>query len=272
MTLQELGRALVESGEIQRQVGREAEMYSVALLSSVTINGTPAARIAGSGTLYQHSGSLYVLTARHVWDEVLRKSDRVGFSLREEHIHEFYIDTKRIVPIGLDWDPHCLEWGPDIVFLRIPNEEAGSLKAFRVFYAETGRMPTQDCFDVWALIGAPEASSLYHADHLSFDINAFIVNQGIPFDHGGFDYLDFRIPVNVLGENMSSFGGLSGCGIWRICAFPADNAHGFESISTLCGVAFYQSEIIDGERSIRCHGPASLSKALSLLPPEQGLG
>lgn len=266
MTLEELRHALVESEALQKQVGREAEMFSVALLSSITISGIRAAKIAGSGTLYQHADSLYVLTARHVWDEVLRKSDLVGFSLREQVVHEAYIETNRIVPIGFDRPNEWGEWGPDVVFLRIPNEEAGALKAFRVFYSETPRVPTKDHLEIWALVGAPDAYSIYQTDHLLFDITAFIVSEGTPSNRGDFDYLDFRIPVNLLGEDKNSFGGLSGGGAWRIRVFTADNASGFEAEATLFGVAFHQSQIVDGERSIRCHGPKSLARALSLLP------
>jgi hypothetical protein len=101
---------------------------------------------------------------------------------------------------------------------------------------------------------------------LLFDITAFIVSEGTSSNRGDFDYLDFRIPVNLLGEDRNSFGGLSGGGVWRIWVFTADNARGFEAEATLFGVAFHQSQIVDGERSIRCHGPKSLARALSLLP------
>jgi hypothetical protein len=106
---------------------------------------------------------------------------------------------------------------------------------------------------------------------LLFDITAFIVSEGTSSYRGDFDYLDFRIPVNLLGEDRNSFGGLSGGGVWRIWVFTADNARGFEAEATPFGVAFHQSQIVDGERSIRCHGPKSLARALSPCYRSQGL-
>jgi hypothetical protein len=110
------------------------------------------------------------LTACHVWEEELRKAEeeelrkaeKVGLTLREGDVHQLYIDINTIVATGLpepnEWNP----WGPDLVFLRIPPEHVGSLKAFRVFYATpktSPQIPTAEYIQMWALIGAPAARS-----------------------------------------------------------------------------------------------------------------
>lgn len=269
MNINELSVALQQSDEMRETIGRSAEMFGLALMAGSEKAGIVDARLAGSGTLYEHNGSYYVLTARHVWEVELRNAEKVGLTLREGDVHQLYIDTRTIVATGLpqpnEWNP----WGPDLVFLRIPPEHVGALKAFRVFYAApntTPQIPTREYIEMWALLGAPAAFSTRTTTHLEFQITCFFVGpHGPAIMHAGHDYQEYQIPLDLLNGH-TSFGGLSGGGLWRIDAFVSPSTGRPEAIATLFGVAFYETEVVDGNRTIRCHGPQSIASALSLLP------
>ena len=100
-------------------------------------------QLAGSGTLVQVGDSLYVLTAAHVWEEVLKSASKIGTTLPEDLNHRFLMDIDPIVPVGAPKLPKWTEWGPDIIFLRIPPECVGAIKPFRVFYNLSFKGPFQ---------------------------------------------------------------------------------------------------------------------------------
>jgi hypothetical protein len=269
MNINELSAALQESEDMRETIGRSAEMFGVALLAGREKAGMVDVRLVGSGTLYEHHGTYYVLTARHVWEEELRKADMLWFSLRESDVHQHYVDIKTIVATGPPapeaWNP----WGPDLVFLRIPPEQVGALKAFRVFYVmpeNVAEAPTNEFIRNWALFGAPAAFSKQKQTHLEFEINIlFVKEHGPAIMRAGYDYHEYELPLDVL-EGHTSFGGLSGGGLWRIDSFVSPSTGRPDSIATLFGVIFYETEIVNGNRTIRCHGPQSIASALSLLP------
>src|SRR5579859_1056641 len=78
MDINELSAALSESEDMRETIGRSADMFGVALLAGREKAGIVDVRLVGSGTLYEHHGSYYVLTARHVWEAELRNAKRWG--------------------------------------------------------------------------------------------------------------------------------------------------------------------------------------------------
>lgn len=55
-----------------------------------------------------------------------------------------------------------------------------------------------------------------------------------------------------------SFGGVSGGGLWEIkLSMTSSKEISWDEKRYFRGVAFWQSEVSDGYRMIRCHGPKS---------------
>lgn len=113
---------------------RETYASTVALFAVTGHEQAESLQLAGSGILVQIGSSSYILTAAHVWEEVLKSAAKIGVTLPEGLNHRFLMDIDTIVPAGPLKPPAWTEWGPDIVFLRIPAEHVGAIKPFRVFY------------------------------------------------------------------------------------------------------------------------------------------
>ena len=57
----------------------------------------------------------------------------------------------------------------------------------------------------------------------------------------------------------SSFGGVSGGGLWEVgLSMEKSRAISWDGRRRFRGVVFWQSAISDGRRVIRCHGPQSI--------------
>src|SRR6266566_7464835 len=143
MTIKEIETALRESAELRDSILHETYASTVALLAVTDHEQVGSLQLAGSGTLVQVGDSLYVLTAAHVWEEVLKSASKIGITLPEDLNHRFLMDIDTIVPVGAPKLPKWTEWGPDIIFLRIPPECVVAIKPFRVFYNLSIKGPFQ---------------------------------------------------------------------------------------------------------------------------------
>jgi hypothetical protein len=95
---------------LRERIVRHLGTFTVALLA---ISDEPARlELAGTGTLMVIEGEHYVLTARHVWDEMLQNADQVGITLRPEINHRYMIPSRDFAPVGLPRPPQWNEWGP----------------------------------------------------------------------------------------------------------------------------------------------------------------
>jgi hypothetical protein len=80
------------------------------------------------------------------------------------------------------------------------------------------------------------------------------------WSEGAFDYLELSVLYTDDSSLPSSFGGVSGAGVWQVGLVDFSGvAIGLES-PILSGLAFYQTDIIENERSIICHGRVSIYK------------
>jgi hypothetical protein len=151
---------------------RAIGMYSVALFAVKGAGESEVLTLAGSGTLVQISGVHYILTARHVWEEVLKTADKLGVTLRENVDHSHLIDVSAIVPIGPESIHPWTENGPDIVLLRIPEDYVGAIKAFKVFYnLSIGEpsAPQTSHLETWFVIGVPGCTGTFTPKHASIE-------------------------------------------------------------------------------------------------------
>ncbi len=133
-SLNEIERLLRdETSGLAEKITRNLGDFTVALIA---IYNGPNERLAlaGTGTLLAIGGSHFILTARHVWDEVLSTADHVGVTLKPEITHRYSIARPQLTFFGLPKPAAWNEWGPDLALLRIPAESVGAIGAYRSFW------------------------------------------------------------------------------------------------------------------------------------------
>jgi hypothetical protein len=213
-----------------------------------------------------------ILTAQHVV-ELLEKSKQVGLvlagSAAQPHKILLNMDHCGRVVFGPRGQP--LE-GPDLAFLMLPPDTAGTLKAKKTFYNLTLRRermldrpePLGDGF--WVLSGFGGEWTDDAATQQGFGrIKVFKGMHGIgkvAAEHvrGAFDYLLYGALYNELYEGPNSYGGFSGGALWHVLMAP----NGKEVAERLLsGVAFYESGEQAGAggevtNEITCHGRRSV--------------
>jgi hypothetical protein len=72
-----------------------------------------------------------------------------------------------------------------------------------------------------------------------------------------YDYLEFPVRYNESIDVPESFGGCSGGGLWQVRLILKDGTITHER-PILSGVAFYQTDLVDNQRTILCHGRVSI--------------
>jgi hypothetical protein len=239
-------------------------MYTVALFALSASPQGDILTLAGTGTLVADGTAHYILTAAHVWHEVLKQADKLGISLRENVDHRCLMDIATIVPSGPAKAHSWNEWGPDLIFLRIPEVRVGEIEAFRVFYGlGTGKqVPLKgEHIQTYLLVGTPHVLGTFEQNHAGVHIMGFWVGLPTYHTHEGLDYFDARASFPP-PSNAKSFGGVSGGGLWKVQIYGEASSDKIASRATLEGVAFYEVNVADGTGTIRCHGPESIRLAL----------
>lgn len=268
MTLDELDAKTPEATVEWNRIARDNWIYTVTLFA---LSHTPEGdllSLGGTGTLVSYGDAHYILTAAHVWHEVLKKADKVGITLREVYDHTCLMEPQTLVVSELPKPSGWTEWGPDLMFLRIPATRVGEINAFRVFYNLAMQGTPEhggECTEAHLLIGTPKALGTFdRPNHASVQVTPFWVSVPVAHTHAGLDFLDVhaRLPPP---STVDSFGGVSGGGLWKVRVY-SDLATGkLESTATLEGVAFYAFDVQGGAGMVRCHGLESVSVAMSRL-------
>lgn len=258
--LAELEAAMRTDSDLRESIGRSIGTSSVALLALLQNRGSHQLELAGSGTLVVLKGVYYILTAAHVWEEVLKSALRLGVTMTDNIDHKLWIDINFVIPTLCKQDgPTWTEWGPDLALLRIPPEYVGGIEAFHVFedVATPGKPLNAACLESWMLTGAPKELGTFSALHADLQIRSTFVS---PRYHrcGEHDYFDVLMDTTA-SDTPESFGGVSGGGLWRIMAYISPTTGKIDWSQRLKGVAFYEFPLKDGARVLRCHGPSSLS-------------
>lgn len=253
-----------ESSGLQDRIARDLGNFTVALFGVFESTNGERLQLAGTGTLVSVGGSHYILTARHVWEEILEKARAVGITLKENADHQYLMGTKEIVPFGPPKPSAWNEWGPDLAFLRVPHERVGDIEVYRAFYNLT--KPRQSTVDVdhietRVLMGTPEALGKFTQTHADLQINGLFAQvEPRKETREDFDYLDFDVDVSFPGL-PNHFGGVSGGGLWKVLVHCSASKSEIEWLRILEGVAFHQSALANNQRIIRCHGPQSIQAA-----------
>ncbi len=258
--LDELPQQVCEG--IVRDIGN----FAVAIFGISKIRNIETLTFCGSGTLVSSGKDYYVLTAAHVWTKKIHSSEQMALTLLEGGFHSFRIDTRAVVVDAILGPGEPEEWGPDFCFLRIPDTLVGTIKVYRSFYNLDKRrnVALGSVVDVrngpWVLMGSPEELGKFTNQQAEFEFPGWFSNVQQVHHRGNLDYLDVGVNTSLPGI-PSSFGGVSGAGLWQVPITRSATTGEFSWVSrdvSLEGVAFYQSPVAEGRRIIRCHGRHSI--------------
>lgn len=257
--LAEIEAMLRGSGDLRQRIVRSLGSSTVALFAVSRSGGSDLLKLAGTGTLAVVGNSYGILTAAHVWEDVLKSAVKLGITLTDKINHKCLMDVAAVVPtIMKDKAAGWNEWGPDIAFLRIPSEFVGGIKAFQVF-ENLSALPKPlgvDCLDGWVAMGTPEELGNFTQTHAEVQISGDFVDPRSQ-SRGAHDYYDFEVDTQRAGM-PKSFGGFSGGGLWRVLVYFSPLTGKVDWAQRLKGVIFWQFPIVEGRRMIRCHGSKSI--------------
>jgi hypothetical protein len=243
----------------QFEVANQIRNYSVALFA---VRNKPIEQeLAGSGTLVKIDDAHYILTAQHVWDYMQRFDGLVVTLHADRHetvnsIGKHLFQPTTVVAL-------TPELGPDICFLRIPISSVGGIAAVKSFYnlstrkSEALSSKVDEAAGPWMLSGVPAKLGSFSPQHANFQhTGIFFPAVSRVFEVGDDDY------VEVLKDNSTSIlpaslGGMSGGGLWQL--FEGESK---ELRAVLEGVAFYQLDVSQTGRLIRCHGRRTIYRRM----------
>lgn len=257
--IEEIANILRYDESLQNRIVRSLGNFTVALLA---VSDYPEQlKLAGTGTLVMIDGAHYILTARHVWEEVLVHADHVGITLKADITHRHGIPSREFVATGLPKPCSWSEWGPDLVLLRIPAGRVGVISVYRSFWNLSGMVTVNSTvIEVLVLMGTPAELGKITDTHAELQITGMFLGPENVQHVGGFDYLDYEIERKA--GLPKHFGGVSGGGVWRVWLFCSPENNEIDWKFNFHGVAFYQLGIGENPTTIRCHGPESVKAIL----------
>jgi hypothetical protein len=247
-----------------------ASLKNYVVAFSVVIPERPRSRLRmiGSGTLVEFEGAHYIMTAAHVW-HATSVADQIALALTD-HQSTFTIPRGSLL-VKVLWSGELTEWGPDMALMKIPSSFIPTISAHKSFLNFALRKenfqtapPTIEN-GLWAVTGmVGEFSEIQdHPETRRLEAHvhgeAFFSVVQDTHEHGGFDFFDLGADLRLTGV-PSSFGGISGGGLWEIKLSRSASTKEirWDQKRYLCGVAYWQSEGSTNRRVIRCHGPKSI--------------
>jgi hypothetical protein len=254
---------LLRDGDLMSRIVRSLGSSTVALFTINYEHGNERLKFAGTGTLAVGGEYHGILTAAHVWD-VLKSAPKIAITRTDKINHRWPIDIEIIFPTALKGTTKWNEFGPDLSFLRIPEELVGAIEAFQVF--EHLQQPPQTLsvksLECWVAIGSPEELGTFTETNASLEINGSLVApRYVP---GTPDYYEFEVDTSGQGIPYS-YSGFSGGGLWRVHLYSSPSTGKVDWVQRLKGVVFWQFPAVNGRRIIRCHGHESISSLIKTM-------
>lgn len=248
---------------LRERVIRNLGDFTVALLAIYNGSNERLA-LAGTGTLLVTEKAHFILTARHVWDEALSEADQIGLTLKPERDHKYGVSRDEFVVFGLPRPAEWNEWGPDLALLRIPAESVGTIGAYKSYRNVQGRLDINaEVLEVTVLMGTPAELGEFTDTHAEMQITGMFLGPEKVQEQDGFDYLDYEMDLSY-PELPRNFGGVSGGGVWRVFLYCSQDGE-IDWKVQLHGTAYYQLPIVENHRTVRCHGPKSITAVLNTI-------
>lgn len=219
-------------------------------------------QLIGSGTFVSIGNCYGILTVWHVVD-LINEPCEIGFTLIEG-VHRPTID-RQLIDIVTIAKPRRLGKGPDLAFINIPSEKAAEIEPYKNFYdlavdrdEMLSKPPRRDA-SVWFVCGIPDELTTDDEAEAGFlQMNSFHGLCGAGganrvYRRCGYDYVDSVVEYTDDSILPSTFGGISGGGLWQVTytGGPPDIQ---PDRYLLAGIPFAQTPIEGNLRSIVCHG------------------
>jgi hypothetical protein len=257
--------------EVVEEAGRAISDFALGFVALQEDEADVRAGLGGSGTLVLVDGSYGILTAHHVLQH-LAEAPEIGLILPtrfEPNLHRVVLRreaVRRLMVARGDRDSE----GPDLGVLLLSQVDAATLRTWKTFYnLALHRQPVLGnpaAIDegLWLMCGfAGELTEQHGPDRGYARVMVFRGQCGAgwvekAYSVGDFDYFDFEARYGGVDEPPRTFAGFSGAGLWqaKLTRTPEGALRAQQPI--LSGVAFYESCLAEGRRTIKCHGRRSV--------------
>lgn len=230
-------------------------------------------KLQGSGTFIRVGDLFGILTAFHVAEE-LKKGFAIGLNIYSDENGQSYNILRENIVI-FDIANHVEnKYGPDISFLRLPNESIGILKANKSFYDLSlhhinyqtfiENINNHKHYASWGVLGelnSNEPPERGFENVIGLHQYCMLSTLKEYLTRGDHDYLELDIDYTFVSPKFpKTLRGVSGGGIWMI-DFNTDNENNEINLSNYfyCGISFFETKITeDNHRSIRGHSWKSI--------------
>ena len=200
-------------------------------LKSYTVSLHFDNKLLGSGTLVKCNGRYGILTARHVLSrqtppiEIRPTFDESFIIPVENKAHWFSLPFGLLEEIVIA-EPKSDEFGPDLTFIEIKiSEKLGTLKAKRAFWDIGVRSEEKitQCLSgkgITMFFGSPDEINYTEKSAEEIRIDSFCLgvlgslSSTKVFERGDYDYFEQEANYREGIDLPSSFGGMSGGGLW----------------------------------------------------------
>ncbi len=249
------------------EIVQDLAAYSIGFLRVENTPRGPDASLLGSGTLVAVGNIRAILTAHHVV-RILPRIGRIGLILSST-AQQYTVDTQGLTFLEIDRGTDDSA-GPDLGAIILSSSIAAAIGAKKAFYNLDLRRDTllnspPDRRDgVWFVNGFIDEKTVEEPGNAEYSrIKRFfnLSGAGSPdpsVQIGNYDYFSF--PVSYGGRSVapSSFGGMSGGGLWQVPLARNERRQLVYRPPLLSGVVFYQEPTTESQCGVKCHGPVSV--------------
>jgi hypothetical protein len=241
--------------------------YTVGLIAVKDTKGGEDVKLIGSGTFIKCGDSSGILTAQHVSNE-LRNAD-LGLVVSE-------VEHKPVIQRGhlsvIEFRGRLDSEGPDLSFINIPSNLLWSIKAKKSIYnlesnhKYASQQTEANDIGIWFICGFPdEFTKSNERSTRGFDeakgfsgICGAVAGIDREFYQEGYDYYEISVGCGVGNKTPTNYGGVSGGGLWHVPLLKKSQKILSWGTPFLAGVAFYQTDMFQEVRKLKCHGKQSI--------------
>ena len=266
--------------ELYEDISKDLRCYLVGLLAIKNTKNGEKVKLIGSGTFVTIDDVSGILTAQHVTNELV--SSDLGLIVAE-HEHKPILNSDLFQVIKLKED-NANEL-PDLSFIHLPASTLGTIKAIKSFYnigtkkESTLQEPLEKDIGVWFICGFPDElkkegeKSIRGFDSATGFYGLCGATSGVSNEYieNDFDYIEVPVSCGTADVIPSNYGGVSGGGLWQVPLYVDEKEKRFWGDPVLSGVAFYQSDMENNSRTIKCHGRQSIYRKLIQTLESKGL-
>ena len=267
--------------ELLAKIVEEVSYCSGGLIGVGTQNNANKVNFLGSGTLVNIKELFGILTAKHVVNELYSGYKQLGVTLSKE-LHKSVINLDELILYKIG-EEYTIQIGkestkiPDLIFMvPIKETDITLLQNSKMFYnlAERKEDVLKNTNDpmfidqLKCICGAPDEFTTTEIDLQRlgeikvFQFNGLFTGIQRVWDEKGYDLYQTGVDYGNSPGLPSTFGGVSGGGLWNVCLSKQQDNSLASGTPILCGVAFFETEREGDKRGIICHGVNSIFEKL----------